>query len=312
MSYAIATIGLPTGPTAVLIFEGQLYALSDILGSFTDAQADLLTCFEQWDTVLPALNRATASGDLPASLGSANGAHYLTPIQRPGNIICAGSNYYDHLLKDFGITDFDKPANDILYFTKQVGSIVGPGPVRYPSQSVAFDWEIELVVVIGKAGKRIPEKSALDHVAGYMVGLDLTARDLQFNKRQRRAFDLFGGKGFDDSAPTGPAIVPAQFVNPDDLTLTLRVNGEVKQNSHTREMIWNIAELIADVSQHLTLRPGDLLFTGSPAGVGHASKTYLKVGDRIEAEIGELGQLAVEIVPDPDADRVWDRQALLG
>lgn len=313
MTYAVALIGTSSGPCPVVEAGGALYALSNLVPQLTMAGAsDLVPLFENWDSTIESLDAALAGGNLPAPIGSAADARFLAPVQRPANVICAGSNYYDHLAKDFGITSFDKAANDILYFTKQAGSLVGPGKtVRYPSQSVAFDWEIELVVVIGKTGRRIPLADAMGHVAGYTIGLDLTARDLQFNRRQRRQFDLFGGKGFDDSAPVGPKIVPCQFVDPDDLILKLRVNGETKQDSHTSEMIWTVPELIADVSQHVTLRPGDLLFTGSPAGVGHASGTYLRVGDRIEAEIGDLGALCVEIVEDPDRHRVWNRQALL-
>ena len=312
MSFALALIEGANGPCAVLELSDELYALADLVPEASVNGSDLVPLFENWGTMLGAIEGALARGDLPSPISSTQGASFLAPLQRPANVICAGSNYYDHLLKDFGLADFDKATNDILYFTKQAGSIVGPGKtVRYPSQSEAFDWEIELVVVIGKVGRRIPLDEAMSHVAGYTIGLDLTARDLQFNKRQRRQFDLFGGKSFDESAPIGPRIVPAEFISPDKLSLRLRVNDETKQDSHTGEMIWNVAELIADVSQHITLRPGDLLFTGSPAGVGHASGTYLKVGDRIDAEISGLGELSVEIVKDPDAARVWNRQLLL-
>ena len=312
MSFAIALIDGPDGRCAVLELDDKLYALADFVPGWAARQTDLVPLFEHWDDALTAIEGTIAQGVLPLPVSSSHEARFLAPLQRPANVICAGSNYYDHLLKDFGITNFDKSTNDILYFTKQAGSIAGPGKtVRYPSHSAAFDWEIELVVVIGKIGRRIPLNDAMSHVAGYTIGLDLTARDLQFNKRQRRQFDLFGGKGFDDSAPVGPRIVPAKFIDPDDLSLRLDVNGETKQDSHTREMIWNVAELITDVSQHVTLKPGDMLFTGSPAGVGHASGTYLKVGDRIDAEISGLGRLSVEIIEDPDAERVWHRQALL-
>jgi 2,4-diketo-3-deoxy-L-fuconate hydrolase len=313
MTYSLALIRGPEGPVAVIENEGILFALSDIMPDIeTSLHGGTSALFEKWDSVLADIDAALSGESGLSPVARAAEAEFLAPVQRPANIICAGSNYYDHLAKDFGITAFDKAGNDILYFTKQAGSLVGPGKtVRYPSQSACFDWEIELVVVIGSRGRRIPADQAMAHVAGYAIGLDLTARDLQFNKRQRRQFDLFGGKGFDDSAPLGPKIVPARFVDPDDLTLKLWVNGEIRQDSHTREMIWSVPELIADVSQHVTLQPGDLLFTGSPAGVGMASGTFLQVGDRIDAEIGNLGRLSVEIVPDPDADRVWSRQALL-
>lgn len=313
MTYAFALIRGSEGPVPVVEKDGVLFALDDIVpGIGTSRHAGTSALFENWDSVLAGIDAALAGNSSLSPVAQASEAEFLAPVQRPANIICAGSNYYDHLAKDFGITGFDKAGNDILYFAKQAGSLVGPGKtVRYPSQSVCFDWEIELVVVIGRQGRRIPIDQAMTHVAGYAIGLDLTARDLQFNKRQRRQFDLFGGKGFDDSAPIGPKIVPARFVDPDDLTLKLWVNGEIRQDSHTREMIWSVPELIADVSQHVTLQPGDLLFTGSPAGVGMASGTFLKVGDRIDAEISNLGSLSVEIIEDPDFERVWNRQALL-
>lgn len=311
--YAIALIEGPEGPLAVMEYEAMLFALADILPDLAPSAASGGSDLHgHWGELTAAIAAALAGGNLPPPCGEAAYATYLAPVRSPANIICAGSNYYDHLLKDFRITSFDKAGNDILYFTKPTGALVGSGgTVRYPSQSAAFDWEIELVVVIGKRGRRIPPGEALSHVAGYTIGLDLTARDLQFNKRQRRQFDLFGGKGFDDSAPVGPGIVPAHFIDPEDLGLKLWVNGALKQDSHTREMIWSVTELVADVSQHVTLQPGDLLFTGSPAGVGHASGTYLKPGDRIDAEITGLGRLTVDIVPDPDGARVWNRQSLL-
>ncbi|MCP3732606.1 fumarylacetoacetate hydrolase family protein [Sphingomonas sp. MG17] len=312
MSYGLGIVALQTGPRAVLQYAGQLYPLDGLLPDRRHATADLLPYLLDWGSTIATLDAAVANGKLPPAIAAASEVDYLPPVQRPANVVCAGSNYYDHLRDDFGITDFDKDANDILYFAKSSGSLVGSGKsVRYPSQSAAFDWEIELVVVIGQDGRRIPIDHAWAHVAGYAIGLDLTARDLQFNKRQRRQFDLFGGKGFDDSAPIGPWIVPAKFVDPANLTLRLSVNGDVKQDSRTREMIWNVPELIADVSQHVTLRAGDLIFTGSPAGVGHVTGSYLKVGDRIAAEIAGIGRLDIEIVEDPDAARVWNRSALL-
>jgi 2-keto-4-pentenoate hydratase/2-oxohepta-3-ene-1,7-dioic acid hydratase in catechol pathway len=311
MRYAFCVIRSPVGPLAVVEQEGHLFGLSTILpGVDWNAAGGLDLALNDWEKTCAAVEAALSQGNL-TPLSQPQDLIHLPPIGRPTNIVCAGSNYHDHLAKDFGITGFDKPGTDILYFTKQSGSLIGSGQtVRYPSQSDALDWEVELVVVIGRQGRRIPIGQAMTHVAGYMVGIDLTARDLQFNKRQRRAFDLFAGKSFDDSAPTGPVLVPSKFVDPDDLSLKLWVNGELRQDSHTRQMIWSVPELIADVSQHITLRPGDLIFTGSPAGIGMASGTYLKVGDRVEAEIGRLGRLSITIGEDPDAIRVRDRPAL--
>ena len=208
-----------------------------------------------------------------------------------------GFNYYDHLVKDAGITDFRKEDKAPFFFLKPpTTSVVGAGrSVIYPKQSQQLDWEIELVVVIGKRGRDIPVDQAMNYVAGYTTGLDLSARDWQFNPRHPRQFDIFCGKAFDGSAPIGPSIIPARFVDASDLTLKLWVNGALKQDSHTREMIRSIPEQIAAASEHLTFEPGDILFTGCPAGVGFATQTYLKVGDKIDAEIGSLGRLSVEI-----------------
>jgi 2-keto-4-pentenoate hydratase/2-oxohepta-3-ene-1,7-dioic acid hydratase in catechol pathway len=137
-------------------------------------------------------------------------------------------------------------------------------------------------------------------VAGYSIGLDLSARDWQMNPRHFKQFDLMAGKSFDDSSPLGPFIVPARFVDPSNIPLRLWVNDELKQNSSTHEMIWSIPEQIAQLSQHMTIEPGDVLYTGSPAGIGWIKRTFLKEGDRVSAEIGGLGRLSVKIMPDPD------------
>jgi 2,4-diketo-3-deoxy-L-fuconate hydrolase len=309
--YSLCNIRGPRGPVGAVRHNGSFYPLRELVPELELAPGTgLLGLFENWDhahrTIVSSLKNVYRIAPVTAPQAD----DFLAPIPRPANIVCTGTNYYDHLIKDFNIVGFDKSANDIIFFTKQSGSLVGSGrSVRYPSQSREFDWEIELVAVIAKRGRRIPVEEALSYVAGYTIGLDLTARDLQFNKRQRRQFDLFSGKSFDDSAPTGPSIVPAEYVDPTDLSLRLWVNGELKQDSHTREMIWSIAEQIAELSQHLTLEPGDLLFTGSPAGVGYPSRTFLHPGDRIDAQITSLERLTVQIVEDPDAPRVWSRPA---
>jgi 2-keto-4-pentenoate hydratase/2-oxohepta-3-ene-1,7-dioic acid hydratase in catechol pathway len=186
-----------------------------------------------------------------------------------------------------------------LFFKPPATTLVGSGKsVRYPTQSKKFDWEIELAAVIGKRARRVRAAAALDCVAGYTIGIDLSARDWQFHPKHLVKFDLFGGKGFDDSCPLGPKIVPARFVDHGNLQLRLYVNGELKQNANTRDMIWSLAEQIEAMSEHVTLDPGDVILTGTPAGVGLATGTYLKVGDRIDAHIDQLGQLSVEVVED--------------
>lgn len=201
----------------------------------------MLALLQQWDNAEPRIAAALpmiASGAVQARPAP---EMFLAPVPRPPKIVCAGSNYYDHLRHDMGIPDFDKSKFDILFFQKHQAALVGPGAtICYPSQSTQLDWEVELVVVFGRGGRRIPIERALDHVAGYSIGIDLSLRDWQLNPRHFKQFDLFTGKSFDDSSPLGPAIVPARFVDPTDLTLKLWVNDELKQNSHTREMIWSI------------------------------------------------------------------------
>jgi 2-keto-4-pentenoate hydratase/2-oxohepta-3-ene-1,7-dioic acid hydratase in catechol pathway len=209
------------------------------------------------------------------------------------------------MFKDAGKPDFRKEDGTPVFFLKPpTTSLVGCGKtVRYPVQSGKLDWEIELAVVVGTKLRRASEEEALQGIAGYAVGLDLSARDWQMNPRHPWKFDLFTGKAFDDSCPLGPKLVPARFVDPRNLRLRLLVNGVVKQDASTKDMIWSVAEQVSLLSEHVTLEPGDVLLTGTPAGVGLATDTFLRVGDRIEAEIDGLGKLEVEIIPDEPTAR---------
>ncbi|MGH3804291.1 MAG: fumarylacetoacetate hydrolase family protein, partial [Pseudonocardiaceae bacterium] len=175
--------------------------------------------------------------------------------------------------------------------------------VRYPVQSNKFDYELELAFVIGKRGRRIPVEQAREYVAGYTIALDLSARDWQRHPKHLVKFDLFGGKVFDDSCPLGPGIVPARFVDDANLQLRFHLNGELRQNANTKDMIWSVPELVALISEHVTLEPGDVVLTGTPAGVGLSTGIWTKVGDRLDGEIDGLGSLHVEIIDDhPDSD----------
>lgn len=303
MSYALANLRSASGPQLAVEQNGRYYALADVVpGIDASPEAGLLGLFNAWGSVEPLLEQAIGSLSGHRPLLEPAPGDFLAPILYPSKIICTGTNYYDHLAKDFNVPDFDKSKYDILYFLKHSKALVGSGAsVRYPSESRALDWEVELVAVFGRTGRRLTPEQALDHIAGYAIGLDLSARDLQFNPRHRKQFDLFGGKSFDDSSPMGPVIVPAKFVDPTDLTLKLWVNGELKQDSHTREMIWSMAEQVSELSQHMTIEAGDVLYTGSPAGIGYVTNTFLKIGDVVEAEISGLGRLSVVIAPDPDA-----------
>jgi 2-keto-4-pentenoate hydratase/2-oxohepta-3-ene-1,7-dioic acid hydratase in catechol pathway len=309
MTYSLATIQQNARAIPVIEIAGTYYDLAKVAPKLLEPapQRGLVNVFERWSERQLMLDRLVA--DLKAQprpsaqVRAPQPDEFLTPLQYPTKVVLMGANYYAHMHNDAGFRDFDK-ANKIptLFFKPPTTTLVGSGKsVRYPIQSNKFDWEVELAVVIGKRARRISEADALDYVAGYTIGVDLSARDWQFHEKHLVKFDLFGGKGFDDSCPVGPKIVPARFVAHDSLQLKLWVNGDLKQDANTRDMIWSLAEQIAAVSEHVTLEPGDILLTGTPAGVGLATGTFLNVGDIVEAEIDGLGRLSFEITADADA-----------
>lgn len=311
MNYALATIRHLGKPAPVIEAGDAYWLLSEVAPELLqpDPGRGLLSIFDCWDEREPRL--AALAEKLIGRTGGAGKAEpapgtddFLAPLLYPNKLLLMGANYYDHVHNDAGISDFQKTEKmPTLFFKPPTTTLVGSGKsVRYPTQSKKFDWEIELAAVIGKRARRVRTAGALDCVAGYTIGIDLSARDWQFHPKHLVKFDLFGGKGFDDSCPLGPKIVPARFVDHGNLQLRLYVNGELKQNANTRDMIWSLAEQIEAMSEHVTLEPGDVILTGTPAGVGLAAGTYLKVGDRIDANIDQLGRLSVEIVEDqPEA-----------
>jgi 2-keto-4-pentenoate hydratase/2-oxohepta-3-ene-1,7-dioic acid hydratase in catechol pathway len=307
VSFSLSTIDVDGAATAVVLVSETLYRLEDIAPSVlsSPAPAGLMGVFERWPENEPVLVDAVRR--LESNPGAVSPVPYpaspeewLTPLQFPRKVICTGFNYMSHVAKDGGHGSFSKDDNIPVFFLKPPSTtLVGPGTsVRYPTQSAKFDYELELAVIIGRRGRKIPLDEAMSYVAGYTIGLDMSARDWQRHPQHMAKFDLFGGKAFDDSCPLGPGIVPARFVDQDNLQLRLRVNGELRQDASTSDMIWNVAEQIAHISEHVTLEPGDVIMTGTPEGVGLSTGTWLKVGDVLEAEITGLGALTVQIVDD--------------
>ena len=209
------------------------------------------------------------------------------PILRPRkDVFCLGQNYAAHAAESG-----NPPPTAPIYFTKPPTTVIGPGePVPFPQGlTTRLDWEVELGVVIGLGGRDIPEARALDHVFGYTVFNDVSARDLQYRTSQ-----WFKGKSLDGSCPMGPVIVTADEIpDPQHLRLQLSVNGVAKQDSNTGDMIFSVARIIADLSAGMTLEPGDCISTGTPQGVGDGRKPpeYLKPGDVMEAEVERVGVL---------------------
>lgn len=214
------------------------------------------------------------------------GARLLAPVGRPGKIVAIGQNYWDHCREQQ-----KPPPERPLIFTKFTTAINNPGdPIRWsPELATQVDFEAELAVVIGKVARRVSEADALAYVFGYTAANDVTARDLQYGDKQ-----WVRGKSLDTFCPLGPVLVTSDEV-PDPQSVSIRtiLNGTVMQNSHTGEMIFSVAHLIAFASQAFTLEPGDIILTGTPDGVGHYRQppVYLKHGDQIAVEMAGIGRL---------------------
>lgn len=213
-----------------------------------------------------------------------HGSDDRLPVRR---IFCVGRNYAAHAVEMGKDPDRDPP----FFFTKPADAVVDTGEtVAYPPQTENFHYEAELVVVIG-GGKNIAEENALDHVWGYAVGNDLTRRDLQLEAREKgRPWDW--GKAFDRSAVIGPVYPVAQVGHPSKGSIRLTVNGEIKQDADLADLIWSVPEVISILSHSMELRPGDLIMTGTPAGVGP-----LVEGDTCRVEIEGLGAIETPIGP---------------
>ena len=226
------------------------------------------------------------------------GARLLAPIaQPPHNVMCVGKNYQAHA-HEFTHSGFDAEATVAdavpqhpIIFTKPAGAISGPGDdiPLWPGLDQAVDYEAELVVVIGRPGRFIPRAQALSHVFGYTIINDVTARDLQSAHKQ-----WFLGKAIDGFGPSGPWIVTADEVDAEHLPIMCRVNGELRQNSNTAELIFDVPTLIETISRSVTLTPGDMIATGTPEGVGVGFKPprFLQDGDVVEVSITGIGSIS--------------------
>lgn len=213
---------------------------------------------------------------------------WLAPIPRtPKNIICVGKNYDEHVKEMGG----EKPPGNIVVFTKPATSIAADKQVLpiHQDKTNSLDYEGELAVVIGKKGQNIQKNLAFDYIFGYTIANDITARDLQ-----ERHGQYFLGKGLDYSCPMGPYIVSKDEIpNPQSLTIVTKVNGEVRQNGSTAHMIYPVDELVSIISKYITLEPGDIILTGTPAGVGKGMNPpkYLKENDEVKISIEGIGTL---------------------
>jgi len=237
----------------------------------------------------------------------------LAPIPRPNKILALAGNYSEHIKEaalkrgfKLGLSDSPRRTTVPRPFLKPSTCVIGPGDtIGWPTFSEQIDYELELAVVIGANAKCIDASHALDHVTGYTIANDVSARSVTFSKnRQPRPWDEFydwlNGKWGDGFCPLGPCLVTREEV-PDvqNLKMLLKVNDEVHQNANTSQMIYPVADIVSFLSHIMTLEPGDIICTGTPSGVGVATGNFLKAGDRIECTIENLGTLTNTLSPRP-------------
>jgi len=227
------------------------------------------------------------------------------PLPNAPKLLCVAGNYTEHILESgFPAPERGRLITPQFFFKFPSTCIIGPDdPVPMCSRTVAMDWELELAAVIGTGGREIRASSALDHVFGYTIINDISERKLNSDLQGRHMrpndtfFDWLNGKLFDSSAPLGPAVITDDEIpDPQNLTLRLEVNGEVMQHSSTSKMIFTVAELIVWISQYVTLEPGDIIATGTPAGTGMSSGRFLVAGDVMCGSIEHLGCLRNRVV----------------
>lgn len=277
----------PGGPALGLVEGDSVIDLGAADGSLPKDLATLIAAGPSaLASVKAAAGKASASARLP--LKSVKAA---LPIARPSKFICVGLNYALHA-KEGGHPIPTYPS----FFMRVPTSLNAAGaPVVRPKVSIQLDYECELTIVIGKGGRHIPEAKALDHVFGYTLFNDVSVRDYQ-----RKTTQWTPGKNFDATGPLGPWIVTADELPPgaSGLRICTRVNGETMQDSNTSDMIFSTANVVATLSEFMTLEPGDLIATGTPSGVAHARKppAWMKAGDTVEVEVEGIGVLSSPIV----------------
>ena len=305
-----ATVDLDGRGHVALVDDGQgvFWLVSDLLPEASAAAADMTDLIAHY----PELRARLAPRGEGRPLAD---ARLRAPLPRPPhNIMCVGKNYYAHA-REFASSGFDASAGagaeavpDLpIVFTKPSSAISATGaPIPLVAGlDQAVDYEVELAVVIGAGGRGISRAAAMDHVFGYTIVNDVTARDLQHRHKQ-----WFLGKGIDGFCPMGPWIVTADEIDGGDLDVSCRVNGELRQEATTRDLIFDIPTLIEVISASMTLSPGDIIATGTPAGVGIGfdPPRFLHEGDVVECAIGGIGKLVNRVervgnaaAPRPDA-----------
>jgi len=304
-SYKLVTYRSAVGPRAGIVVEEEVFDVAALTGR--SSYATMLAILNDWEAAQALLEKAAGIKKRKEKGVPLEKVRLLVPVLYPSTIFCAGANYSDHLMEIAvarGINPDPDPRTLGLkpwHFIKASRSVVETqSTVPLPEHSRMVDWEAELVAVIGRPAKNVSVDKALEYVAGYTVANDLSARDLSARPHipdnSPFKYDWIGQKSFDGACPVGPWIAPAKEIpDPQNLSIKLWVNDVLKQDSHTSKMIFSTAEQIAHLSTRITLHPGDLILTGTPAGVGMARNEFLKAGDEVKVWIERIGTLTYKM-----------------
>ena len=299
--YRLVTYRSARGARAGVVVDDIILDVADTTGQ--SRYVTTLDLLRDWDAAHGVLTRLAAEPVHPSKGERLATTELLAPVIDPRGIFCAGANFTDHMMEMAQVQNLapepDPHAVGLKpwHFIKANHCLAAPGAtVALPEYSKMVDWEAELAAVIGRPARHVPVERALAHVAGYTVANDLSARD--FTKRPHVGdtspfkYDWLSQKCFEGACPVGPWMVPADAVpDPQNVAIKLWVNDVIKQDSHTSKMIFTLAEQIAHLSTRLTLQPGDLILTGTPAGVGLARKEFLKPGDVVKVWVEGVGTL---------------------
>ena len=284
-----------------ILVNGRVYSLADICASFqlTHLPTDsVLEVLEAWGDCDNALSRvASKISDSKLEGLSLDDIELGVPVRYPQALYCAGANYADHLEEMTGKKPNKQETSPFFFMKPPRPTMVASGAtVAIPKFTQQLDWEAEIAMVIGRTASNVSKDDAMEYVAGLTILNDLSARDLMKRFDVPFLFDWIGQKCFLGAAPTGPWITPlSELDDPNNLDIKLWVNDTLHQDSNSSQLIFNYAEQIEDLSRHVTLYPGDIIATGTPAGVGHGKGEYLKAGDIVRVEIEGLGELITHI-----------------
>jgi 2-keto-4-pentenoate hydratase/2-oxohepta-3-ene-1,7-dioic acid hydratase in catechol pathway len=298
MAHGLTVLNISRNGTYVLAVKTDKGILvvpdaAKLLHMHAPADVDDLLQHEDGPSLNALVDAAMKSASARSAFVKEEGIEYGPIVAHPEKIVCVGLNYRKHAKE----INMPVPPHPVLFSKFNVALNHHNGTIKLPVEvAKKFDYEVELVIIMGKEARNVSEADALSYVAGYCTGNDFTARDLQLETGGQWLI----GKTPDQFAPLGPYMITADQINPDNLHLECRVNGETRQSSNTNDFIFNSRQMISYISHHITLRPGDIIFTGTPEGVIQGKpkdqQVWLKAGDKIACSLEKLGELKFELV----------------